>query len=126
MNLAGIANPYIQQINANQSIVWSQSTGYTTDAAGKRTPTYTTTTISNAQIQPLSQDDLSHISGLNIQGITRAIYIYQDVRAIIRASQKGGDIVTFPQDGVDRNWKVLKVLELWPDWSKVVVVMQDT
>jgi hypothetical protein len=78
MNLRKIANQNIQAINPNITVTWTQSTGYTTDAAGHRTPTSVSAPV-QAQVQALSTTDLKHIDGLNMQGNMRAVYLYGDV-----------------------------------------------
>lgn len=125
MNLRQLANPLTQTINPNTSITWKQSTGYVTDSAGRRVPTYTSTTI-DAQIQPLSSSDLKHVDGLNMQGIMRSVILYGNVAGISRADQQGGDILVFPEipGATNRNWLVTQVMETWPDWCRVIVTMQ--
>ena len=126
MNLFG-ASSVVGVVNPPQSITWKQSTGYTTDAAGKRTPTYSTTTV-QAQIQGLTGSDLRHTDGLNLQGVMRSVIMYGNVQGVVRADQQGGDILVFPEvaGGADRNWLVTQVMETWPDWCRVIVTLQDS
>jgi hypothetical protein len=120
MDLRGIANGAIQSVNSNILVTWTRPDGtFLTDAAGHRVANTTSSTVS-AQVQALSANDLQHIDGLNIQGVKRAVYMYGDVQGIVRADQKGGDILTFG----GHDWRVVQVLETWPQWCKVVVVMQ--
>lgn len=125
INVRGLANAAIQAVNTNQTIGWVQSSGYTTDAAGHRTPSSTTTSI-EAQVQATSAGDLKHIDGLNIQGVMRSVYMYGNVQGVVRADQKGGDILQFPEvpGGSSKNWRVVSVVETWPTWAKVIVVLQ--
>ena len=125
MNLRQLANANTQTINPNISAVWKTSTGYTTDAAGKRTPTFTTTTI-EINAQAVTGETLKHIDGLNIQGVMRSVYIYGNLQGAVRADVKGGDFLEFPQvpGAVAQSWKVATVVETWPDWSHCVVVLQ--
>ncbi len=125
MNLRALANALTSQINANQSISWVQNTGYTTNAAGKRTPTTTTVSIM-AQIQALSGGDLMHMDGMNLQGVMRTVFMYGNPQGVVRVDSKGGDILQFPEipGGVTRNWLVTQVIETWPNWAKVVVTLQ--
>jgi hypothetical protein len=126
MNLRGLVNKYTQVTNPNIQINWIQSTGYTTNAAGKRTPTSITLTV-DAQVQALSATDLKHIDGLNITGVMRAVYIYGNAAGVVRADQIGGDILVFPEipNGTNRNWLVTQVLETWDTWCKVIVTLQQ-
>ena len=125
MNLRALANALTSQINANQSISWVQNTGYTINAAGKRTPTTTTVSIM-AQIQALSGGDLMHMDGMNLQGVMRTVFMYGNPQGVVRVDSKGGDILQFPEipGGVTRNWLVTQVIETWPNWAKVVVTLQ--
>jgi len=126
LDVRSIANSVIQVTNPNVSISWMRSTGgYTTDAAGHRTPTTSATTV-DAQIQGLSAGDLQHTDGLNIEGVKRSVYMYGNVQGVVRADQQGGDILVFPEvlGGVNRNWRVISVAETWPTWAHVIVVLQ--
>jgi len=125
MNIRQLANMNTQRVNPNQTITWKQSTGYVTDAAGRRVPTYTSTPI-DAQVQPLSTSDLKHVDGLNMQGIMRSVILYGNVAGISRADQQGGDLLVFPEmpNATNRNWLVTKVMEQWPEWCRVIVTMQ--
>jgi hypothetical protein len=125
MNLRGLANQLTSQINPNQAITWVQNTGYTTNAAGKRTPTTTSSSIS-AQVQALSGRDLDHMDGMNVQGVMRTVFMYGNPQGVVRVDSKGGDMLQFPEipGGANRNWLVTQVIETWPDWAKVVVTLQ--
>lgn len=126
MNLRGLANSAIQTVNPNIQGVWVRATGgYTTDAAGHRTAATTSSAIT-LQVQAMDAGDLKQVDGLNIQGVMRAVTMFGNVQGAVRADSKGGDILQFPQDkgGAIRNWRVVHVLETWPTWSRVVVVMQ--
>lgn len=74
------------------------------------------------QVQPLTYRDIEHLSGLNIQGYQRGIYINGTLDGLVRIDEKGGDLIQTP-DG--RWWLVTLVLEQWPDWVKVAVTLQD-
>jgi hypothetical protein len=131
MNLHAIVRGAINTVNPDQTVVLRASTGYTTNAAGKRTPTYAADATVAAQVQALSGRDLQHPDFLNVQGIKRAVYLYGDVQGVVRPNAKGGDLLVFPQDlgGTAQLWLVVAVLETWnPDatgWCKVGVVLQD-
>lgn len=126
MNLRALANPVIQWTNPNISVTWIQSTGYTTGGDGTRTTTTSSSTI-QAQVQGLSANDLQHIDGLNIEGVKRSVHMYGNVQGVVRADSKGGDILQFPEipGGTIMNWRVIQVMETWPDWSRVIVVLQS-
>lgn len=126
MNLRGIANKYTQITNPNVQINWIQSTGYTTNAAGKRESTGLTLTV-QAQIQALSGSDLKHVDGLNMNDVMRSVYLYGNAAGVVRADQIGGDILVFPEvpGGTNRNWLVTQVIETWSDWCHVIVTLQQ-
>lgn len=121
MNLHGLISGAIGSVNPFVTVTINASTGYTTDAAGARMPTYSTLSATT-QIQALSATDLKQIDSLNIQGIHRKLYFYGEVDGIIRSLSKGGDTVTFPDSSV---WLVTLPTEQWPDWCAVVVTLQD-
>lgn len=127
MNLRSLANKITQVTNPNIQINWIQSTGYTTNPAGKRTPTTLTLTVW-AQVQALSATDLKHVDGLNITGVMRSVYLYGNAAGVVRADQIGGDILVFPEvpNGTMRNWLITKVMETWPDWCHVIVTLQQS
>ncbi len=111
-------NPYIQA-------TWSQSSGYTTDAAGNRTPTYNTQPV-YIQVQSLEGEELKNSGFYQVEGVYRSVYVYGDVVGLVRANSKGGDTLTFSQDPAQapQVWKVMKVLETWRSWCKVAVCLQ--
>ena len=125
MNLRNLANGLTSQINPNQTIGWTQSTGYTTNAAGKRIATSVTVNI-QAQVQALSGRDLMHMDGMNTQGVMRTVFMYGNPQGVVRVDNKGGDMLQFPEvpGGANRNWLVTQVMETWPTWAKVVVTLQ--
>lgn len=126
MNLRALVNRYTQVTNPNIQIQWVQSNGYTTNAAGKRTPQTLTLTV-DAQVQALSATDLQHTDGLNITGVMRSVYLYGSAAGVVRVDQLGGDILVFPEvpGSCNRNWLVTQVVETWPDWCHVIVTLQD-
>lgn len=122
MNLHGIASPYVAAVNPKVPIYVAQSTGYATGASGARTPLYAPPRLAWGQVQPLTFQDIVHVEGLNIQGTKRAIYLEGHWDGLVRSEKKGGDLLTLEDGSV---WLVAVVLEQWPDWCKVAVVLQD-
>lgn len=127
INLRALANTTIQSINPNISVTWVQANGYTTNADFSRTPTTIITTV-QANVQGLSGRDLQHVEGLNIQGVMRSVHLYGNVQGVVRADQKGGDILQFPEvpGGPVKDWRVISVMETWPTWARVLVCLQST
>jgi hypothetical protein len=121
MDLRGIANSVSSQINPNVSVSVRRSTGYTIDpTTRKQVPGYATAVTGFAQIQALDGDDLKQIDGLNLQGTLRALYLRGPLAGVIRPEGKGGDMI----DIGTQQWLVTKVLETWPTWTKVCIVLQ--
>ena len=120
MDLRSIANNAIQPINQDITVeVWA-STGYVIGAGLKQIPSYAAPLTLPAQIQALSNDELKQIDGLNISGVSKAIYIKGDLRGIIKPDSLGGDLVKWNS----KTWLVVKVLESWPTWTKCVLIYQ--
>jgi hypothetical protein len=127
VNLHGITRAAITSVNPDIVATLLQSTGYDTDAAGHRTPTYSTTT-GMIQVQALTTEQIKRMDFINIQGVFRSVYLYGDWSGIVRADKTGGDILQFPEQagGPVRSWKVVETVETWPDWSRVIVVLQTS
>jgi hypothetical protein len=125
INVRGMANAAIQVVNDNQTITLERSAGYTTAPGGKRTPAYDTFS-GEAQIQALGPKDLQHVANLNLQDVSRKVYLYGNWMGVVRADAKGGDLLTFPQvpGGTNQKWKVVTVFETWATWCAVGVVLQ--
>lgn len=130
LNLHNIARPLIQAVNADTRCLYLKSTGFTPNAAGKQIPAYAPPLSVWAQIQPPSSADLKHMEYMNIQGTTRAAWLYGDPQGISRVDARGGDLLQFPQyTGMPNdNWLIAKPDETWPvgdgDWSKIFLVLQ--
>ena len=130
MDLRGIANGISSTVNPNVIVSLQASTGSTIGAGLKQIPSYAAPVTGPAQIQALDGATLQHMDGLNIQGDLRTIILRGNLSAVIRANDKGGDIITIagplppalaPLVGT---WLVAKVLESWPLWTKAVIVRQ--
>ncbi len=126
VNLRAAVNAQTRAINPNVSATLSQSTGSILKPGGVRVPTYSTTAIV-LQVQALSFGDLQQLDGLNIQGVRRAVYANGAIAGLIRAAQKGGDIITFSpgQFPEGDTWLCVHVLEQWPNWCKIAITLQD-
>jgi hypothetical protein len=116
--LFAISNAAIQGVNPNVSGTIYRSTGSTTSASGRRTPTYDAGTPVDIQTQgSLSAPEVAQVQGLNIQGEVEGIYLLGNWRGAVKADQVGGDKVVYG----DKTWMVVHILENWDDWTKVVV-----
>lgn len=127
MNLHAIVRGAINSINPDLPVTVKQNTGYTTDAAFKRTPTYSNT-ATTGQVQALSGKDLKQLEsqGIQVQGVMRAVYLNGDWQGLRRYTQQGGDLLVFDiPDGTPATWLVVQVLETWHvGWCKVAVSLQ--
>lgn len=123
MNLHGLAAGAIGAVNPFVPSAIKVSTGYTTDAAGTRTPTFSTVP-GIAQVQALGFMDLKQIDGLNLNGTRRKIYFYGQFQGTNRPAQKGGDIVTLTDGPNAGDWLVAMVTEQWPDWCSLIATQQ--
>lgn len=124
MNLHNIAGPCVAAVNPWIIASVQKSSGYTTAMDGSRDPTYAAPCNITVQMQPLSYKDLMQVSGLNLNGEKRAMYVNGSYDAVLRPKEKGGDLVTLP-DG--SKWLVVMLLENWSPtagWSKFAVVRQ--
>ena len=121
MNLHGIASRFISRVNPEIPAVIKKASGFTTNAAGKRSPTYEPDFPAMVQKQDLTQRELQQIDSINQQGILCSVYVNGNYYGVLRASQRGGDL--FVMGG--QTWKVVQVLEAWPDWCKIALVLQQ-
>lgn len=126
INVRGIANAAIQTVNPNIAALYRASTGFTTNAAGKQTPTYAAEVEVIIQAQAASTSQLKLVEKLNMQDIYRNVRMWGNTQGIVRPDAKGGDLLTFPQvpGGAPQVWKVVKVLETWRDWCSCIVCLQ--
>ena len=120
MNLHAIASGAISAVNPMTAVTILESTGYTMDGA-RQVPSYAAPVMANCQVQALSQSDLRHLDGLNIQGVDYAVFLPGRWSGVIRAKSKGGDLLQFR----GATWLVTAVLEQWPDWTRVAVTRQN-
>jgi hypothetical protein len=126
INVRGIANAAIQPVNPNGPGVLRSSTGYTTDAAGKRTPSYAANAAVVLQVQAAKTSQLEHVENLNLQNTYRNVRMEGNTQGAVRVTGKGGDLLQFPETpgGTIRVWLVVAVLETWRDWCSLIVCLQ--
>jgi hypothetical protein len=120
MNLHGLASSCTGAVNPDVEATIKTSTGSTPNPDGTLTPTYATAT-GLVNIQALAAKDIQHLNGLNYQGVEKKAYCYGAVNGIVRASNKGGDLLTLLDGTI---WLVGPVFESWPDWSAVGLTQQ--
>lgn len=126
MNLHNIVAPCVSAVNPWTSGLYQASAGYTTNLDGSRAPAYADAIGVEIQMQALSYRDLQQISGLNLNGEARAMYINGNFVGVDRAADRGGDLITLPVDGTV--WLIVHVLENWnttSGWTKFAVTKQN-
>ncbi len=116
----GIVRGAITSVNPDVPAVLFASMGWTTEADGTRVPRYAPAVNASVQVQALGYRDLEMVSGLNIQGEARTVYLNGDWRGVLRPEKAGGDLLTFGGE----KWLNVKTVEQWPDWSRLLVVRQ--
>jgi hypothetical protein len=125
MNLNNIVAGACGAINDWVTLAIQISQGYTTNPDGDRVPVYADTQYVPAQMQALQYNDLVQVSGLNLTGERRAIYVNGDYEAVLRAAQSGGDPVTLESDG--SSWLIVFQFEGWiytGGWTKFCITRQ--
>lgn len=121
MNLHQLVSGAIATVNPFTTATIQASAGSTTNPDGSRSPSYAAPVTASVQKQALTQQDIYQLEGLGIQGVHTKIYLNGNWSGIIRADQKGGDIITLADGTI---WLVTAVLEQWPDWTAVAVTRQ--
>lgn len=119
MNLHNIVSGAIGAINPFVPVSIQQSTGYTTGSDGSQIPSYSTVTTTG-QEQALTGGDILRLNNLNVQGVVCKMYLNGNIEGLVRATGKGGDLLTFG----GRTYLVSAVLERWADWCCVALTMQ--
>ena len=121
MDVRSIANAVTDTVNPNISVTISASIGYAVGSGLKQVPIYANPVTGFAQVQALTQSDLRHLDGLNIQGATKSIILRGVLNAVVRANSLGGDLVKFG----GKTWLTVAVLEQWPLWTRCALQLQD-
>lgn len=122
MNVRGLANRLTQAVNPNVSASIEICTGYSTDAAYHRAPTYAAPVTAQVQMQALTKKELEHLDALNISNAHASLYADMQLTPVDRVKQTGGDLITIAGD----KWLVVALLEGWTGsgWCKVAVSRQ--
>lgn len=126
INVRGLANAAIQVVNPNITGTFYLSTGFTINAAKKQVPSYAAGVNVPMQVQAVTAENLKHLEGMNIEGVVRSVHMWGNTQGVVRVTQQGGDLLYFRDvpTGTLRVWKVVKVVETWPDWCHVIVNLQ--
>lgn len=121
MNLRAMTGGLIGAVNPKIAATWQPSTGYTKTADYLQVPSYGPAQSVQVQMQALTAPELKQMNDLNISGVLRTLYVDGVVKGVSRAEQTGGDKFTINNEV----WLVVQVLESWPDWTKVVICLQQ-
>ena len=121
MDLRGIANAVTDTVNPNISVTLQPSTGYSIGSGLKQIPSYGSPVTGFAQVQSLTESDIRHLDGLNIQGPTQSIILRGPLNAVVRVNSQGGDLVQFN----GQTYLTVAVLEQWPLWTRCAIQLQD-
>ena len=125
MNLHQIVSGAIGRVNPFINATLLRSTGYTIGADGSQAPSYAAPVPAAVQVQALSSDELKQVEGLNVQGNKQGIYLNGNWNGAVRVNRAGGDLIVIDQGPAAGTYLVVTVLENWPDWTKVAVVLQN-
>lgn len=128
MNLHSLVRGAVNLVTPDVSATMKRSTGYTTDASGKRVPAYQT--IANVMVQVQGSKDapvLAQINALNLQGVLNVVYLPGNWQGVVRGDKQGGDHLQFPltPGGEVKDWLIVHILESWPDWTLVIAQLQN-
>lgn len=130
MNLHRIVSGAIRAVNPFTKLRIQVSNGYTQNSAGQQIPAYCDPVEVFGDVQALTAGEIQHLDALNIQGRAMAFYINGNIDGLIRPNQQGGDLITIVSGGNNKQligslWLVREVAEYWPDWCKVLAILQD-
>jgi hypothetical protein len=126
LNVFSAASSVIPAVNPRITAQYYASAPQSVAPGGKQIPNYITYFDVQAQVQPVSTDDIRKYDFLQMQGIYRSVYLYGKLNAIDRGAAQGGDLLNFPeiQGGPQRTWLVKQVAEVYEGWCRVIVVLQ--
>jgi hypothetical protein len=121
MNLRAIANAKIQVINSDLNIIIRLSDGYTLGQGARQIPEYLPDFTAKGQLQAADEEFLKQQDGLNLQSVYRNLYITGNLDGVVRSRLKGGDLIFIENE----EWIVVKVIEHWKNWVKVLICLQS-
>lgn len=125
-NLRALVNSVTKAINPNLTGFLQISNGFSQDENFIQKAAYLEPVAVELQVQDLSSKDLRMLDGLNLQGSEVAIYLNGRVDAVVRVTQKGGDIITVPTGPNAGVYLTTRVIEQWQgDWVKIAGKLQN-
>lgn len=125
INLRGIANGIINAINPDTPAILKVNEGYDTSASGTQIPKFVEQPIM-IQLQSIETAALEHLNLVSQQGQFSYAYADGRISALRRSLGKGNEQLVFTPYGEDEavTWKVIKVIESYPSWVKVLICRQ--
>lgn len=120
MNLQALTSAVTAAVTPLTAATLRVSTGWIPGPGGVQQPSYAPDQQVMVQVQALTQPDIDHTEGLNLQSQNASIYLPGNWNGIIRQESKGGDLILI--DGAE--WLIMAVPEQWPDWTRVIACRQ--
>lgn len=117
-----LANSVTQAVNENIVATIRVSTGYIIDAAGKQVPQYQEQERT-IQVQSAESEMLEHFGFANQQGTFVTAYADGIIPSIQRYLGTGNAMVVMKPYGENTatEWQVMRVVESYNDWVKVLL-----
>lgn len=128
MNLQSITEGVISSVNTPILVSIQVSTGNTTNADGTQAPSYAAAQSVYVDFQALTYNDIVQSDSINIQGERWKMYFTGNVDGLVRAENKGGDLVTVTDATSAWNgfvFKVALITEHWAGWTSAILTLQD-
>ena len=123
MNLHEIASSAINAINPFQTITITPRGMYTVNQYGETTETSGTPYTVEADIQPVSSEDIKFITNYNQSTIYKSFWVSANAYGLNRPMAKGGDMVVWG----DKTFYVVHMPEGWYEtcgWTHFVGALQ--
>ena len=121
--LRKIANSVTTAVNENTLCTIMYPDGYTISPSGQQLPKYVSLPDRELQVQSADSEMLEHFGYANQQGTYTTAYGDGIIPAIQRYLEKGNAKVVMKPYGYDQptEWQVVRVLESYNDWVKVLL-----
>lgn len=113
MNLHEIVSGAINSINPFQTITITPRSSYTVNDYGEAIPTEGASYQIQAQIQPITSEDIKFINNYNESTVYKAFWVSANAFGLNRPMAKGGDKVEW-------NGKTFYVTSMPEDWYETV------
>lgn len=121
INVRGLANMAIQNVNPNQTVTLEVNTGFDVDDYGNQVPKLIAEQI-EVQTQSLSSTEKYNLDLNNKQGEFISVRANGAINGIRRWIQKGSSRFIFPAYGEEDPavWTVDQVVESYATWTRVI------